>query len=183
MQEKEHNLYIVITQSGSILSKTLKLVTRAPYNHVSLSLETDLHEMYSFGRLKPRNPIIGGFVMESPTTGTFARFYKTKAVVLSKPITEKQYRALSKHIETMYNRRQNYRYDVIGLFLAAFKIKYTRKNKYYCSEWVKQMLLRHKVAKKSQFEKITKPIHFMGLDGTKLIYTGALRDYSPAACC
>lgn len=180
MAEKNHNLYIVITQSGSILSKTLKLVTRAPYNHVSLSLETDLHEMYSFGRLNPRNPVIGGFVMESPHSGTFARFHKTKAVVLCKPITEKQFVALSKHLETMYNRRQQYRYDIIGLLLAAFKVKYTRKNKYYCSEWVKEMLLRHKVAKKSQFKKITKPIHFMDLDDTKLIYRGRLKDFAPA---
>ena len=183
MEQKQRRVYIVITQSGSILSKILKIVTRAPYNHVSLSLNTDLHVMYSFGRLKPKNPVIGGFVKESPFSGTFARFSNTKALVLYMDVSEKQYEAMERHLQALYNRKDQYKYDVIGLLLAAFRVKYTRKNRYYCSEWVKEMMLRHKLAKKADFKKITKPIHFLDLKEANLIFKGKLQDYSRRAAC
>lgn len=180
MDKAEYKIFIVITQSGSCLSKLLKVVTRAPYNHVSLSLKNDLCEMYSFGRLKPRNPVVGGFVMESPHSGTFARFDKTKAVVLCKPVSKSQYFAIERHLKALYNKKEQLRYDVLGLLLAALKIKYTRKNKYYCSEWVKEMMLRHGVARSWQFERITKPIHFLKLNGAELIFKGRLQDFAAA---
>lgn len=180
MDDKAYQFYIVVTQSGSILSKALKVVTRAPYNHVSVSLEPDLDTMYSFGRIYPYNPVLGGFVKESPHRGTFARFDKTQALVLRLDISEKQFKGLARHLEVMYNRRHIYKYDVIGLFLAAFHISYKRKNMYYCSDFVKEMLIRHKVVNKRWFKKITKPIHFTELEGAEVIYTGRLKDFAPA---
>ena len=35
-------VYIVLSQTGTILSRILKLVTRAPYNHSSITLSEDL---------------------------------------------------------------------------------------------------------------------------------------------
>ena len=43
-------IYVVLSDSGSVVSKLLRLFTKAKYNHVSLSLREDLSEMYSFGR-------------------------------------------------------------------------------------------------------------------------------------
>jgi hypothetical protein len=70
-------IYIVISQTGTALSRILKFVTGAKYNHASISLVPDLSTMYSFGRLHPRNPFLGGFVVESPHSGTFKRFSGT----------------------------------------------------------------------------------------------------------
>ena len=70
-------IYIVLTHSGSLLSKTIKIVKGYEYTHVSISLDKDLKEMYSFGRIKPYNAFIGGFVHESPDYGTFKRFSKS----------------------------------------------------------------------------------------------------------
>jgi len=57
-------IYIVISQTGTILSKIIKLVTKKEYNHASLSMEGSLEKMYSFGRKDPYNPFIGVFVIE-----------------------------------------------------------------------------------------------------------------------
>ena len=40
--------------------------------------DRDLERMYSFGRRHPYNPFWGGFVIESPRTGTFKRFPKPR---------------------------------------------------------------------------------------------------------
>lgn len=59
-------IYIVISQTGTILSKTIKLITKKKYNHVSISFNKDICNMYSFGRINPYNPFIGKYIKEHP---------------------------------------------------------------------------------------------------------------------
>ena len=84
-------VYIVLTYTGTILSKLVRGYTRKEYAHVSLALDKELKEMYSFGRLNPYIPFIGGFVHESVDHGTFKRFYKTKTKIYSLEVNEEQY--------------------------------------------------------------------------------------------
>ncbi len=177
MADATRNLYIVVTQSGSALSGFLKHVTGAPYNHVSISLEDDLSEMYSFGRLHPYNPLNGGFVMESPHFGTFKRFAGTDALVLCKQITEEQYDDIKSFLETMYKNKHRYRYNTIGLILAAFGIIYHDEDRFYCSEFVREVLVRFQVESALQFPDIVKPIDFLQIKDTREIYRGKLRNF------
>ena len=67
-------IYIVLTHTGTTLSGVVKFYTRKKYTHVSIGLDSELNELYSFGRLNPYNPFKGGFVREDLNNGTFARF-------------------------------------------------------------------------------------------------------------
>ena len=84
-------IYIVLTYTGTILAKIVKVYTRREFSHVSIALDEDLTEMYSFGRLNPYNPFLGGFVQEGVGKGTFKRFKKTKARVYSLQVNDDQY--------------------------------------------------------------------------------------------
>ena len=53
MSNQNRQLYIVISQTGTLLSRILKQITGAEYNHASISLSRDLERMYSFGRRHP----------------------------------------------------------------------------------------------------------------------------------
>ena len=97
-------IFIVITQTGTMLSRILKRITGAEYNHASLSLSQDLTRMYSFGRRHPYNPFWGGFVIESPHAGTFRRFSDTTAIILAVEITEERYAALEATLEACHLR-------------------------------------------------------------------------------
>ena len=59
MSNQNKQLYIVISQTGTLLSRILKQITGAEYNHASISLSRDLERMYSFGRRHPYNPFWG----------------------------------------------------------------------------------------------------------------------------
>ena len=48
----------------TILSRIVKCYTRKEYSHVSIALDENLEEMYSFGRINPYVAFIGGFVHE-----------------------------------------------------------------------------------------------------------------------
>lgn len=57
-------IYIVLTHTGTNLSKIIKNWTKDEFSHVSIALDEDLDEMYSFGRLHPYNPVWAGLVHE-----------------------------------------------------------------------------------------------------------------------
>ncbi len=177
MQQDNFKLYIVVSQTGTILSRILKKITGAPYNHVSVSLDKNLNQMYSFGRINPYNPVWGGFVSESPDKGTFKRFHKTDAIILTRDISKEQHENIRRHLSTMWCNRKKYGYNYIGLLLAALKLRYKQHNHYYCSEFAKDLLLRFEVADSKQFPKITKPVDFLKLKNNRVIYRGKLKEY------
>lgn len=170
-------IYLVITQTGTWLSRILKAVTGAEYNHVSLSLSPDLTAMYSFGRVHPYNPFWAGFVVESARGGTFKRFRKTEAVVLSVPVSEESFCGISRAIEGMLAERSAYHYNFAGLVLAGLNIHYRKSGHYYCSEFVKEILAGSDVEGAEQLAAIVKPIHFLSMPNSRRVYRGYLRDY------
>ena len=64
-------IYIVLTDTGTLLSKAIGMYTRTDLNHASIAFDEQLTEMYSFGRKQRHNPFIGGFVKENAADGIF----------------------------------------------------------------------------------------------------------------
>lgn len=175
---QENKVYIVVTQTGTILSRLLKIITGAPYNHVSVTLDSTLNTMYSFGRKNPYNPFWGGFVVESPRFGTFKRFSETEAVVLCVDITESQKQRIGETLSDMYENRNRYHYNTLGLLLASVRIRYRRENRYYCSEFVKALLTDFGVVDPAAIGDIPKPVEFLKIQEGTILFCGKLRSYS-----
>lgn len=173
----QSNIYIVVSQTGTLLSRILKLITGAEYNHVSLGLTEDLETMYSFGRKWAYNPFWGGMVKESLHHGTFKRFQKTEAVVLEVPVDPELYKEMTDYLERMYREKDHYHYNYLGLILAAIKIHYHPVNHYYCSSFVKDVLVHFKLIEPDEMTEIVQPIHFMELFEEKKIYSGRLQSF------
>lgn len=172
---KEKELYVVLSQTGTILSRILKFLTRAEYNHASVSLDPTLNTMYSFGRIFAYYPFWGGFVKESKNFGTFKRFSRAKILVLAIPVSDDKYDLIEKHLNNMYNHRKKYGYNYLGLYLAALHINHKSKNRFYCSEFVKDVLIKFGLTESDFFSAaITQPAHFIGLPDANLVYKGEL---------
>lgn len=169
-------VYIVLTQTGTILSKILKTLTGAKYNHASISLEEDLSCMYSFGRKFPRNPFVGGFVQESPTNGTFKRFTNTEVLIFKIEVSTEQYDGVKQYLTEMYEQKCEYHYNYRGLILAAWGKIFRRERYFYCSEFVKDILMRFEIVNDTALPYITKPIDLLSICEEK-IYSGKLSDY------
>jgi hypothetical protein len=82
-------VYILLTDTGTLFTKSIKTYTKAPYNHASISFDRDLNDMYSFGRKNPNNPIHGGFVKEDIFTGTYSKYPETTCVIYKLEVTER----------------------------------------------------------------------------------------------
>lgn len=175
MNQESKQIYIVLTYTGTILSKIIKYYTHAEYAHVSLSLDQELKKMYSFGRKNAYNPFIGGFVHERINSGTFKRFKRTKALIYALELTDEQYKVIKKLILEFESQRNIYKFNIIGLFGSAFNLKYRKKNYFYCAEFVKY--LTDEANLKLDLPELVKPIDFQNIENIELIFQGILRNY------
>ena len=168
-------IYIILTHTGTALSKIIKGFTKDEFSHVSIALDIELKEMYSFGRLNPNNPFCGGFVHEYIDKGTFKRFYKTRAKVYSLEVTEEQYKSIKSNIDQIKNNKEDYKFNIIGLFAAGFHKKIEKEKSFYCAEFVKYVMENANI--KIDLPDIVKPEDFEKINGIRLEYKGLLRNY------
>ncbi len=116
--------------------------------------------------------------MESPDFGTFKRFSETRVIVLAIPVDEDTYAEIKCELETMYEDRYSYNYDTIGLLLAYFNKIYKRKHHRYCSDYVREVLVRYGIEDSGLFPPIVQPMHFLRIPDGEIIYRGKLSEYS-----
>ncbi len=170
-------IYLLLSQSGTLPARVLKWFTGAKYNHISIGFSKDLLKLYSFGRRYLYLPIPGGFIAEGRDRGIYGRFPNAKIALLELDVPQEKKEALVERLEAMYKDKKKYHYNLLGVGLAAFRIPYQRKEHYYCSEFVRDLLVEIGILKGEDFERIVQPVHFLDLAETKMIFCGKLSEY------
>lgn len=173
-------IYIVLTHTGTLLSKGIKKWTKDEFSHVSISLDQDLDEMYSFGRIHPYNPFCAGLIHEKQNQGTFKRFKKTKAAIYAIEITDEQYVKIRSTVYTMYRNRKNYKFNILGLLAIGFHKSIKKRNCFYCAEFVKYVLDSAEVNVNLP-EKLVRPENFKYIENKELEYYGLFRKFNKAS--
>ena len=168
-------IYIVLTHTGTLLSRMIKDFTKDEFSHVSIALDRELKQMYSFGRLHPYNPFWGGFVHEYIDKGTFKRFKKTKAKVYYLRVTEEQYQKIKENIEKISSEKEKYKFNLFGLFAAGFHKKIGKEYSFYCAEFVKYIIEKANIH--LNLPEVVKPEDFKQIEELHEVYAGLLRKY------
>ena len=168
-------IYIVLTYTGTILSRIVKGYTKKEYSHISIALDKNLKQMYSFGRKTAYNPFNAGFVHESTEKGIFKRFNKTKTKIYSLEVDQEQYKKIKEIISDFNSNQENYRFNMMGVIFAAIHLKLRRERCFYCAEFVKYVFDNSNL--EFDLPEIIKPEDFERLDGINEIYTGILNEY------
>lgn len=169
-------IYIVLTHTGTTLSKIIKSYTKDEFSHVSIALDSQLQEMYSFGRLHPYNPFWGGFVHEYIDKGTYKRFYRTTTRVYSYEVAEEQYEKLKNNIKQIEANKEDYEFNIAGLVAVGFHKKIGKEKSFYCAEFVKYVIEKANI--NMNLPTVIKPEDFKNVEGLQEIYNGLLRKYN-----
>lgn len=174
---KMKKIYLVLAHTGTTLATIIKYYTKDEFSHVSIALDDELEEMYSFGRLNPYNPFWGGFVHENIHKGTFKRFKNTKTEVYSLLVTDEQYEKIEKRILYFSHNKEKYKFNILGLACVSINKRILRKNTFYCAEFVKHVLKTSGITEVNALPEIIKPQNFKEMEGLRLEYEGLLRNY------
>lgn len=169
----EKKVFILLTNTGSFLTKLIKLYTKKPYNHASIAFDPDLLEVYSFGRKTAHNPFIGGFVKEDVRAGLFKQ---ADSAIYSFNVSEIQIQKMKDYIKEIEAQKKLYRYNFIGLFGVMFNRPIKRKNAFFCSQFVASVLKECNI----HFDKhlsLIAPYDIQENSNFQFMYEGKLRDY------
>ncbi len=168
------SIYIVLSHSNTIVSKIIKRVTKDKYSHVSLSLDDSCEQMYSFGRKYIHLAIIGCFNVENIKTGIYKIHKNSTMAIYKLDVNDTQYNNIMNKVDEISKNSNGY--NIIGLFLAYFH-KRVRRNKYYCSEFVYDVLSDKSINVVDKSFNIFKPCEFLKLSDLELVYEGRVCDY------
>ncbi|MDF2855985.1 MAG: hypothetical protein K0Q87_1836 [Neobacillus sp.] len=168
-------VYVLLTDTGTVLTKLIKLYTKKPHNHASIALDDQLWNVYSFGRRRPRNPFIAGFVRENTRGGIFRN---ADCAIYCCTITEKQYDNICRKIKEIERNKNEYRYNLLGLFAVMVNMEFDRKNAFFCSHFVAALLEESgvEINKQKPLSLVT-PNDIKECSSLKLVYEGKLSSY------
>lgn len=166
-------IYIVLTETGSLLSRAIKLYTHDRFNHISIALDPGLQEMYSFGRKKESNPWIGGFVQEDIHSKLLRH---AACAIYTYTISESQYLALRRELAYFKRYQHRFRYNFLGLICVPCQIRLKREHAFFCSQFIATLFSRAGIHH-DLCPYFTRPGEFKMLPRAQLVYRGTIAHY------
>ncbi len=179
MQNSQASVYILLTDTGTLFTKSIKNYTGAPYNHASISFDRELRELYSFGRKNPSNPLHGGFVKEDIFTGTYSKYPKTTCVIYELKVTHRDVQKMKRVLNVFIRSGSKYMYNLLGLIGVTLNEPIEFSNSYFCSQFVAEILQRSGIKLWDKLPALVTPDDFRDHERLALIYEGSLFEYEP----
>ncbi|MDQ0232326.1 hypothetical protein [Metabacillus malikii] len=170
-------VYILLTDTGTLFTKSIKKYTKAPYNHASISFNAELTEMYSFGRKNPNNPLNGGFVKEDIHTGTYSKFPNTTCVIYKLEVTNREVEKMKRVLNVFIKNQKKFLYNLIGVLGVSLNEPIEFSNSYFCSQFVAEVFNRSGIRLWDKLPALVTPDDFRKSKQLTLVYEGKLFDY------
>ena len=169
-------IYLVFSKTGTWLSRSISTITKCDYTHVALSFDEIFDTMYTFGRINPRNPFLGGFTTESLYEGVYKNS-KVKCLIYKISVTDDQIKLLNEELNIYLNSNTKYKYNFLGLFgvLADKPIK--RTDRYFCSQFVTTLLEKSTIWQSPKGPELTRPIDLKTINNKLIVYQGAAHKF------
>ncbi len=179
MEQPTKRLYVLLIRSRSVPSMLIRFFTKAKYTHSSLGFSEDCMQLYSFARKYESLPLPGCFTTEKIDRGFLGKDPETPCALFYFDVTTDVFESVNAEVNMMYEKQHQYKYNYLGLILCGLGIEKTRKNKYFCSEFVSHILKKTGALPIEKHPSVFRPVDFLKMDELKLIYEGnigGLRD-------
>jgi len=168
------DIYIVLTGTGTAFSGVIRWFTKADLNHASIAFDSELREVYSFGRKKMHNPFIAGLIQENFVhpfyNGADCAIYRLR-------MSNEQFDSIHNHVTGMMQNQERYKYHLLGLVGVLLNVKIDREDAYFCSHFVASLF------EETEYHPANKPSCFVTPEDFALslcphkIYSGKLSYY------
>lgn len=174
------NIYIIVSKTDTPLGKLIRLCLGVKYNHCSIALDESLEQFYSFGRKEIHDLFKAGFVRESKNQGFFKEHNDAYITVLKIPVTDRQWHSIAEEIAMFNKQKDDCKYSFLGLLFCYLGIPKKRKHKYFCSQFVAEVLEHANAKLLDKPPTLVRPHDFLNISQGDVIYKGAIGCYEAA---
>ncbi len=160
-------VYILLTRFSDTGARTVSALTLSKYNHASIGLEEDMNTFYSF--------VLKGFIVEKITR--YEKRFSLPCQVYELNVSDKAYDRLKKIISIFEENKYQMEYSRLGVLMSLLRIGYKRKYKYFCSQFVAEMLKLSESAYLKKKSSLYLPHHLKKIPGLDLKFQGNLTTF------
>jgi len=169
-------VYIIYSYTGTYFSRFLRMMTDEKYVHVSICLDSNLKEVYSFGRQNPRWMFPCGFVNEDFQLISNL-FQNAECQVYELQLSLKKWQALKHELQKYIDKRNAYHYNIKGLIHIKFNHIYRRQYHYVCSQFVGKLIQDSQIYDFQKDYSLINPHDVISIPNLNLIYEGKINNY------
>ncbi|RIX49415.1 hypothetical protein D3P08_22990 [Paenibacillus nanensis] len=171
---REKDIYILLTDTGTVFTRIIRSFTKDPLNHASIAFDEDLNEVYSFGRKNPNNPFFAGFVREN-VRGEF--FSDSNCALYRCKVSQSTYTSIRSQVQHFVQYQELYKYNLVGILGVLFNIEWERRYAYFCSQFVATLFERGGMSLVDKSPLLVKPGDLQQNPQLELVYRGRLHEY------
>lgn len=161
---KCRKIYILMTQYPGRDAKFLRWYMGFPYTHTSVGLEEDMDTFYTFTSK--------GYLVESITRYEKPDRPSFPCALYEIIVTKEVYKSVKAMVHDYKARKRMLKYSTLGLIMCFLRIPFKRKDRYFCSQFVAEVLQKCKVLKLKKRSSLYFPKDFIKHKELKLIFTG-----------
>ncbi len=169
-------IYILLTRSGTLLSNLVYAFTGAEYTHASLAFDEDLSCLYSSTRKNGYTMFPAGPSKEYLNRGVFRLRENVPCALYALEVTDEAYVRARRRAEHMMAHGNLYRFNVIGLALCGFHIRWQRRRHYFCSQLVGEVLEKSGSMELPKHTTLMRPNDFSRMEQLQCVFRGKLAD-------
>ena len=152
---------ILFSRYHTFMANFLHIVSGRGYTHASIALDEDDEYFYSFNSK--------GFRKEYPKKH---KNRNAKCVGFRLEISKEAYERIKATIEKFEAKKDKLYYSNMGIFCCFFQIPYKKQDRYFCSQFVAEVLHRCEVLKLKKKSSLYFPKDFLKHKELKLVFQG-----------
>ncbi len=151
-QEQTRTVAILLTKYTDLFSRFISFISKNGYSHASISIDEEEETFYSFS--------YKGFAIEKPKTKKSRKRTK-ESICIRMQVSEKSYSIIKEEIDGFLMNQSKFGYAKMGIVLCMLHIPYKFKNKYFCSQFVAEVLSQADAIILKKKESLYLPNHFL----------------------
>jgi len=161
-------IYILLLRYPDIFSKIFRFVTRERFSHVSIGISDSDEVFYSY--------VSKGFRKEFPKNHPTFKGEEIPCRLYCLEIPNNVYNIAKAVLENHAIQSYKCKYNFFGVLLCLLQIVYKRKNKYFCSQFVSEVLEQLKAVPLAKHSTLYLPDDFTKMKSLDLQFAGYLSD-------
>lgn len=171
-------VYILLTDTGSPMSKVIKKLTKSSFNHVSLSFDSSLSKLYSFGVGDNDKKLT--FALESKDKSYIERYKRVNSQLFAVFLDKTHVNKMKFKLDEFLANKNKLSYNWIGLIGYLIGKPISIPNKMFCSEFVDNMFKYVDIDLTNKNSGLVHPQDFSKSSNKRIykIYDGELRNYN-----
>lgn len=172
-------IHIMLVHVDTLVLKSIRFYTKKKYNHISLSIDGNMSNFYSFGRKVIWFPLIGGLIKENINKGIYKQYKNTNCLISEMNISDEEFNRLKTLLDFFLENSYKFKYNYAAILGIVLNKPISIKNRFTCSEFVAYLLSQSGIFSFNTDISSILPEDFIRLPKLIKVYEGFMGNFDP----